>query len=107
MIVPAVRARASGKRTSARIALAAAACALLLGAAALADHTWKTHRMRQADVQTWYCANRGIRCDEPQTTDIEASWQQRELLYRGGFGLAAFTALAAAAMLAASRSRRT
>jgi hypothetical protein len=93
-------------RTSARIALAAAVCALLVGAAALADHAWKNHRMRNADVQTWYCANRGIRCDQPQTTDIEASWQRRELVYRTGFGVAAYTALAAAAVLAASRRRR-
>lgn len=61
--------------------------------------------MREADVQSWYCANRGIRCDEPQTTDIEASWQRREVFYRAGFGGAAFTALAAAVVLAASRRR--
>ncbi len=93
-------------RWCARIALAAAACALLVGIAAVSDHTWKNHRMRDADVQTWYCINRGIRCDEPQTPDIEASWQRREVVYRAGFGIAASIALTAGVVLAASRQRR-
>jgi hypothetical protein len=92
-------------RWPARIALAAAACALVIAVAALADHSWKNHRMRNADVETWYCVNRGIRCDEPQTPDIEASWQRRELFYRGGFGVTAYTALAAGVVLAATRRR--
>ena len=67
-----------------------------IAAAAVADHRHKNARMGPANVASWYCHNRNQRCEEPQSKTIEASWQEREKLYRLSFcvvSLGAMTAL--------------
>jgi hypothetical protein len=67
-----------------------------IAAAAVADHRHKNARMGPASVASWYCQNRGQRCDQPQSDDIEAAWQKRERIYRVSFwatSLGAMTAL--------------
>ena len=56
-----------------------------IAAAAVADHRHKNARMGPANVASWYCHNRGERCDEPLAEAIEAAWQQRERVYRASF----------------------
>jgi hypothetical protein len=52
---------------------------------AVADHRHKNARMGPADAASWYCHNRGQRCQEPQAENIEGAWQRRERVYRVGF----------------------
>ena len=56
-----------------------------IAAAAVADHRHKNAPMGPANVASWYCHNRNQRCQEPQSETIEASWQEREKLYRLSF----------------------
>ena len=51
--------------------------------------------MGRADVASWYCHNRNQRCQEPQAETIEASWQQRERVYRVSFWVASLGAMTA------------
>ena len=73
--------------------------ALLAGgiaAAAVADHRHKNARMTPAAYEaSWYCHNRNQRCEEPQAETIEASWQQREKVYRASFWVASLGAMTA------------
>ncbi len=96
----------SGMRWAGRLAAAAGVAALLIGALAMLDHSWKNRRMEGHYVDTWYCEYRGIRCDRPQVTTMERHWQQREIVYRILFGIAAYSALGAAAVAAAGQGRR-
>jgi hypothetical protein len=52
---------------------------------AVADHRHKNARMGRADLASWYCHNRGQRCQEPQAETIEGAWHERERVYRAGF----------------------
>jgi len=56
-----------------------------IAAVAVADHRHKNARMGPANVASWYCHNRGQRCQEPQAEDIEGAWQKRERVYRVSF----------------------
>ena len=56
-----------------------------IAAVAVADHRHKNARMGPANVASWYCHNRGQRCQEPQAENIEGAWQERERVYRLGF----------------------
>jgi hypothetical protein len=83
-------------RRAAVVAMVLVALAGGIAAAAVADHRHKNARMGSANVASWYCHNRGQRCDDPQSEDIEAAWQNREWIYRVGFwatSLGALTAL--------------
>ena len=64
-------------------------------AAAVADHRHKNARRGPADVASWYCQHRNQRCEEPQAETIEASWQQREKVYRASFWVASLGAMTA------------
>ena len=64
-----------------------------IAAGAVADHRHKNSRMGRADVASWYCHNRNQRCQEPQAETIEASWQQRERVYRVSFWVASLGAM--------------
>ena len=64
-----------------------------IAAGAVADHRHKNARMGRADVASWYCHNRNQRCQEPQAETIEASWQQRERVYRVSFWVASLGAM--------------
>ena len=66
-----------------------------IAAVALADHRHKNARMGRADVANWYCQHRNQRCEEPRAETIEASWQQRERVYRVSFWLASLGAMTA------------
>ena len=66
-----------------------------IAAAAVADHRHKNARMGRADVASWYCQHRNQRCQEPQAEVIEASWQQRERVYRVCFWVASLGAMTA------------
>lgn len=87
-----------------RLVLLLAVGALATAAVASADHTWKNHRMRQADVSTWFCVNRGVLCDKPQTTEIEDGWHHREIAYRVVFAGFAYALLASATVVVARRA---
>jgi hypothetical protein len=90
-----------------RTAVAAGLVTLFIGLTGEADHAWKNHRSRHADVDTWYCDYRHERCDKPQTPAIEESWEHREAVYKGLFGVSAYGSLAFVAVAAGSRRRRT
>ena len=67
-----------------------------IAAAAVADHRHKNARMTPAAYEaSWYCAHDGQRCQEPQAETIEASWQQREKVYRVSFWVASLGAMTA------------
>ena len=66
-----------------------------IAAGAVADHRHKNGRMGRADVASWYCQHRNQRCQEPQAEVIEASWQQRERVYRVSFWVASLGAVTA------------
>ena len=72
---------------------------LAVGVAASAevDHRHKNARIGPANVTSWYCQHRGLRCQEPQAAEIEAAWQHREKVYKVSFwalSLGGLTALA-------------
>ena len=67
-----------------------------IAAAAVVDHRHKNARMTPAAYEaSWYCAHDGQRCQEPQAETIEASWQQREKVYRASFWVASLGAMTA------------
>jgi len=47
------------------------------------DHVRKTHALAKASVSDWYCAHRGLRCDEERSDEIEDRWSARERVYKG------------------------
>ncbi len=87
-----------------RLVMLLAAGALATAALATVDHRWKNHRMRQADVATWFCVNRGLYCDQPQTTAIEHGWHRREAVYRIVFAGFAYALLASGTVAVARRA---
>jgi hypothetical protein len=66
-----------------------------IAGAAVADHQHKNALMGPANVASWYCQNRGQRCEEPQAEAVEAAWQRRELIYRISFCAASLGAMTA------------
>jgi hypothetical protein len=70
---------------------------------AVADHRHKNARMGPANVASWYCGNRGQRCDEPQAEDVEAAWQKRERVYRISFWATSVGALVALGLVLRQR----
>jgi hypothetical protein len=77
-----------------------------IAGAAVADHHHKNALMGSADVASWYCENRGERCEEPQAEAVEAAWQKRELIYRIGFCAASLGAMAALVLRLRQRTLR-
>ena len=69
-----------------------------IAASAVADHRHKNARMGLANVASWYCHTRNQRCQEPQAETIEASWQQREKVYRASFWVASLGAMTVLAL---------
>lgn len=76
-----------------------------IAAVAVADHRHKNARMGPANVASWYCENRGERCNEPQADDIEASWQRRERVYRVTFWAVSLGGASALVLRLRSRNR--
>jgi hypothetical protein len=87
-----------------RVALACALLALVVAVVAVADHRHKNAVTSRYDVNGWYCEYRGERCNLPQPGPIEDRWNQREVAYKGVFGLSLAGAAAAAAFGVRRRS---
>ena len=60
------------------------ACILIV---AIADHRSKAEQRRRASVANWFCAHRGIRCDEAKSEAIEDRWEVRERFYEAAAGI--------------------
>jgi len=58
----------------------------LLSVGAVVDHELKTREMQKWYRAAWFCTNRGLHCDAPKPSDIEAAWQKRELGYWSALG---------------------
>jgi hypothetical protein len=84
--------------------------AAVLGAVTIAivageDHDRKTRRIARASVAEWYCAHRGVRCDEQSSASVEESWVRRERAYKAGFAVCIVVACGSAVVLILRRRR--
>jgi hypothetical protein len=77
----------SSARRLTLVAVVSLLIATAIAGAAVLDHRQKTERMGPANEASWYCANRNLRCSEPQAEEVIAAWHGRERYYRTGFGL--------------------
>ncbi len=72
---------------------------------AVADHRHKKARMGPASIASWYCQHDGQRCQETQAETIEASWQERERVYRVSFWAVSVGGMAVLGLRLRSRNR--
>jgi hypothetical protein len=84
-----------------RLALVCLAAAVVVGGAAVLDHTWKQRRIERAEVAEWYCRHVGTRCGGPSSKRIEARWNTRQT----GYEVAVVALVAVAAVGGARRAR--
>jgi hypothetical protein len=88
------------------LVLAAATCAVAIGAVSVLDHRHTREEIAKASVAGWYCEKRGLRCDDPQPGAIHDRWETRELGYKAAGGAFAVLFGAGVLRLLWIRSRR-
>jgi hypothetical protein len=61
---------------------------LVTGVVASVDHRRKAVQLARGHENEWFCAHKGLRCDQAGSAGIEERWEMREGIYYGLVGAA-------------------